>query len=277
MSANCYNYVGGKLTSYGTDIEPHYFPCGPVNSTVPAVQCCASGDSCLSGGICSYTHSLAGGSGYYAAACTDQSFQDGACRSICGDQLRPDVTYLADRGLWACCQTDENGGALDCADPTDETFKLDAPEDLPVFFTVPATGFAYTSESIATSTSISTPTAMTTTSLITSSTSTSATASSTSQPMASAGLSSGAGAGIGVGVAAAVIIAAVLAWLGFRRRRRLTAASDGQTHHENELPGHDEAKSVAETLPQPYSSYTPYQQSKVQELGGRKAPTELPG
>ncbi|KAI0523949.1 hypothetical protein F5B22DRAFT_592593 [Xylaria bambusicola] len=270
MSAHCYNYVGGKLTSYGDDIEPHYFPCGPVNSTNPAVQCCAWGDSCLSGGICSYTHSLAGGSGYYAAACTDETLQDEACRSICGGQLRPDVTYIPDRGLWACCRSDENGGNLDCADPTDETFRLDAPEDLPVFFKVPASGFAYTSESIATSTSTMPPTTASTPS----STPTSTMASSTPQPTISAGLSSGAAAGIGVGVAAAVIIVVVLAWLAFRRqKRRRGTTTYGEPQHRSEL-GHDEIKLAATT---PTQSQSEYRQSHVQELGGNQTFSELPG
>ncbi|KAJ3573710.1 hypothetical protein NPX13_g4606 [Xylaria arbuscula] len=270
MSSYCFNYVDGELTTYNLNSEPHYFPCGPVNETNPAVPCCAWGDSCLGGGICTYTHSLAGGSGYYAAACTDKTFQDDACKSLCGDQSRPDVTYLADRDLWACCGTDENDN-LDCADPTDETFKLDAPEDLPVLFKVPATGFNYTSESIAASTSFSSPT----TSLITTATSTSLTTTSTPQPTTSSGLSSGAAAGIGVGVAAIVIIAAILAWLAFRRRRQhLATTSQGEAQPLSELSGHGEKGSTTETLPH---SNNPKRRSQVPELTGHQIPSELPG
>ncbi|KAI1419097.1 hypothetical protein F5Y12DRAFT_721140 [Xylaria sp. FL1777] len=271
MSSHCFNYVGGQLTSYNLNSEPHYFPCGPVNNTNPAVQCCAWGDTCLSGGICSFTHSLGGGSGYYAAACTDKTFQDDACKDLCGDQLRPDVTYLADRSLWACCQSDANGN-LDCANPTNETFKLDAPEALPVLFNVPANGFNYTSQSSATSTP--TTSSSSTTHKTSSSTTTSST---TSHPTTSGGLSSGAAAGVGVGVAAAVIITAVAAWLAFRRRRRLAATSTGETERPTELDGSDETKSVAPVPKTSPKSYSPYRKSRAQELTGDQVPIELPG
>ncbi|KAI0968776.1 hypothetical protein F4678DRAFT_441373 [Xylaria arbuscula] len=267
MSSHCYSYI---------DLEARYFPyfpCGPVNNTNPAVPCCGGNDSCLSGGICSYDHSQVGGSGYYSAACTDEAFQDDSCKLRCTDQLRSDVQYLADRGLWACCGTDENTGSVDCANPTNETFKLDAPEDLLIVFKVPATGFNYTSESIPSSTSTSAPA----TSSITSptSTSTTTTTSPPPQPTISAGLSSSAAAGIGVGVAAAVIITAVLAWLAFRQRgRRRAATSQGENQPLDELASHDGKKLITETLPQ---SNSPNRQSQVAELTGHQSPRELYG
>ncbi|KAF2398165.1 hypothetical protein EJ06DRAFT_125718 [Trichodelitschia bisporula] len=58
-------------------------PCGAVNGTNPYVPCCASGDFCVSNGLCRYTYSQGGGSGYYAAGCTDGAYGPGTCPQLC--------------------------------------------------------------------------------------------------------------------------------------------------------------------------------------------------
>ena len=58
-------------------------PCGIPNSTHPYVTCCVHGDYCLADGICKYTHSQIGGSGYYLGDCTDSTFSDASCPKAC--------------------------------------------------------------------------------------------------------------------------------------------------------------------------------------------------
>lgn len=77
-------------------------PCGPINATNPYVPCCGIGDTCLTGNICQYTHSLVGGSGYYTAGCSnganDQGFlrqsEQQVCPNRCGKTSLP-CTYCS--------------------------------------------------------------------------------------------------------------------------------------------------------------------------------------
>ncbi|GAW16688.1 hypothetical protein ANO14919_061250 [Xylariales sp. No.14919] len=282
MAAHCFKYSSGAFLSYPPDSG--WSPCGPVNDTTPAVACCVNGDSCLSGSICSYTHSLRGGSGYYAAGCTDEDFSDPSCKSLCSEEDRPDVTYESASGLWACCGTDSNGDVT-CMDPTNETFNLDAPKDLAVVFQIPATGFAYTSAAISTaiSSSTSSPTGSYSTSSLTATSAVSP--STTPEAEEPARLSSGAAAGIGVGVAVGVLIAGILAWVAFRRFRR------GRTttlHPEVEHPqtgGHlyGSHADYKPELPESSISSTPPAQARnpvgengAQEMYAYRAAGELP-
>ena len=74
---SCWMWQQGESVANGA-----MFPCGVRNSTHPNVPCCWRGDTCMSDGLCTYPHSLPGGSGYYAAGCTNSGFGDG-CRSLC--------------------------------------------------------------------------------------------------------------------------------------------------------------------------------------------------
>ena len=47
------------------------------------VPCCADGDSCLTNGLCHYTQSEIGGSGFYAGGCTDGTFNAKTCPQLC--------------------------------------------------------------------------------------------------------------------------------------------------------------------------------------------------
>lgn len=80
--ASCYRMVG---TSSGTQIgtNPIDVPCpGPAGKDGHS-QCCVTGDTCLSNGICHFTHASTGGSGYYTSACTDRTLNSSACAQAC--------------------------------------------------------------------------------------------------------------------------------------------------------------------------------------------------
>lgn len=253
---SCFKWEDGTLFEFNS--SSNISPCGPVNATTTAVPCCAYGDACITGGLCFYTYSLTGGSGYYAAGCTDSSFTDTNCRDLCYDQPVPDVTYVSSRGLWACCANTSRG--LDCTNPTDETFNLAAPSDLTTYFQIPATGYAYTSAS-SRATAESAPTgasasgAGTTGSPASTTTSTASGATSPPAPTGSTSngsLSKGAAAGIGVGAAAAVALAAAATWFALRAwrksRRSKSTSADGQqvqqVQRESKVDGGNQHTSV---------------------------------
>lgn len=58
--------------------------CGVTNSTHPYVTCCVNGDYCLSNSICVNTRGKSGDY-YYAADCTDETLDDAACGTRCGE------------------------------------------------------------------------------------------------------------------------------------------------------------------------------------------------
>src|ERR1700761_1661139 len=78
----CYQKMNGDLLS-NDNWQSIISPCGPVNDTNKVVPCCYNGDYCMSDGICHYTHSLVGGSGYYVAGCTDPYFSDPVSQNRC--------------------------------------------------------------------------------------------------------------------------------------------------------------------------------------------------
>jgi hypothetical protein len=47
------------------------------------IPCCADNDSCLASGLCHYAQSEVGGSGFYAAGCTDNTFSSKSCPQLC--------------------------------------------------------------------------------------------------------------------------------------------------------------------------------------------------
>ncbi len=77
---SCWRKVGGgeqNITHYSS------IPCAPSGSGT--VSCCDTGDTCLSSGICKYTHAPSGPdqSGYYVGGCTDHSLQSPVCNNAC--------------------------------------------------------------------------------------------------------------------------------------------------------------------------------------------------
>ena len=78
MSETCYSVHSGQLNA--TDIDA---PCGLKNDTNPYTTCCAKGDWCMGSSICFY-NDTDGGTGYYAADCTDPTLEDPVCGTRCG-------------------------------------------------------------------------------------------------------------------------------------------------------------------------------------------------
>lgn len=242
----CYAVFSGA-----TKLLDHIYPCGPVNATTPHVPCCDAGTTCIPGGLCEYTHSQPLGSGFYAAGCTDPSWKAPSCRRLCrkfivsqiltlsslapshetnrsprlvyqcwyiddlwaDKRYRPDVVYSASNKTWACCGTSDAIGSPDCTWQSNETFNLAPPQELRAYFSIPPTGFPYTSVAIQT---VSSSAASTTSS------STSAVGGGDSS---SSSLSLGAAAGVGVGAGFAVLlfgVAGLATWHLWRKRRRAT-------------------------------------------------------
>ncbi|KAJ5194681.1 uncharacterized protein N7498_008119 [Penicillium cinerascens] len=187
----------------------------------------------MSNGICGNGN----GDGYYSADCTDPTLQDPACQNHCGGLVGSQITYNSTSGLWACCTY--NGGTPDCSEPSDELFAAPGPSSLKTVLHLPTTGSVTYSTPTATATSIG--------NAHTSSASSSASPSSpSSSPSSSIG--PGAAAGIGVGAGAGLIlIAAVVAFVIFKRRRPMktdTAMSADAGFHQSLEPHELDNKSM---------------------------------
>ncbi len=76
--ATCYSLVNTTVFSVVSGQQK----CGPGSLGIQF--CCNSDDTCLEDSICHYTHSLAGGSGYYVGGCTDSSFAE-PCSKSCSE------------------------------------------------------------------------------------------------------------------------------------------------------------------------------------------------
>ncbi|KAF2672101.1 hypothetical protein BT63DRAFT_411408 [Microthyrium microscopicum] len=186
-------------------------PCGSTNSTSPHVPCCASGDQCMSGGLCHYTYSINGGSGYYAAGCTDSTYSDSTCPDLCTNLVLRDVTWLAKPRHWACCGQDGITGHPKCNNATKQTFADPQPASLKAYYVA---GVGAPNGTDAPSSSVGAAPGG-----ATANANASANASASTN---STGLSGGAAAGIGAGVAVGVLalVCGVIACLLVRRRRR---------------------------------------------------------
>ena len=143
MNVSCYGYNNNAV--FHADGQGEY--CEEINSENPIAACCVKGDTCLANSICQYSHSLPGGSGYYAAGCSDPSF-GAPCVELCGTstdipivsfqarlltkrhhighEAYPDVVFNSTLSLWQCCGNDANG-IIQCQHPTDDTFNAPAP------------------------------------------------------------------------------------------------------------------------------------------------------
>lgn len=131
----------------------------------------------------------------------------------------PDVVQVSE-SLWACCGLTDDG--RDCENPSNETFGLAASSELSSYFSIPATGYSYTSVSVsssATSTSITTS-AASINSVATAAATASGAGASEGVESHKGGLSAGSIAGIVIGIDAAIIPGAVAWFLLCRRQRR---------------------------------------------------------
>ncbi|TID25718.1 hypothetical protein E2P81_ATG03508 [Venturia nashicola] len=98
------------------------------------VPCCASTDTCLAHGLCHYTHSKSGGSGYYVAGCTDPTYNAKNCPRLCTSRAFPDVVWNSTMRLWQCCGADGKAGNLNCENATDERFDAPGPKFIKTYW-----------------------------------------------------------------------------------------------------------------------------------------------
>ncbi|RAL08246.1 uncharacterized protein BO97DRAFT_376975 [Aspergillus homomorphus CBS 101889] len=191
-SSVCHGMHNGIIQNVKADL-----PCGVTNATHPHVTCCVNGDYCLSNSICVNTHQNSGDY-YYAADCTDETLADPVCGTRCGGRNNARITYTKE-GYWACCE--DASGTVDCSNPSEEKFPGPAPSQLATIQYLPFTASGTPTYAVASATS---------------------SPHSSTQPhtTSSTGIGAGAAAGIGVGSAAGVIaVAAVIAFMCFRRRK----------------------------------------------------------
>ncbi|KAJ9649144.1 hypothetical protein H2198_010945 [Neophaeococcomyces mojaviensis] len=137
MSFHCYYKY-----SFSTAPEEHpgHGPCGqPGDSS--NLQCCGIDDKCMSNGICTYSSSNPGGSGYYIGGCTDKTMQNPNCYTNCTSYENSDVVYDYTAGQWRCCGNDASGNR-NCSLPqgTILTSGAKAPLELEYIATIVATG-----------------------------------------------------------------------------------------------------------------------------------------
>lgn len=158
----------------------------------------------------------------------------------------PDVVQVSE-SLWACCGFTDDG--RDCERPSNETFGLAASSDLSSYFSIPATGYPYTSVSLSSSATTTSSTSLDTSIASTASVSTAAATASadgTSKDEDSHrdGLSKGSIAGIAIGIGAAVLLVAAACSLFLRRPRKGPKVQhqepDASTKPEGPSPKHPE-------------------------------------
>lgn len=232
----------------------NWVPCGQTNASTPNVPCCVSGDYCLTNGLCHYTRSLDGGSGYYAAGCTDKTYKDTtACPQLCDDRAKKDVVYNSSTNLWNCCGEDMATGNANCGDPTDESFDAPAENQLQTYYTAGST-LTSTKPSSASRTATKTP---------------------TTSAASSSGLSTGAAAGIGVacGIVGLALIGFLVFFLFRRRRRGLEGDSTPYKHPPVEMATDANVQPPSELASDVYGS-APEDEPKEQEP--ELPPQELP-
>lgn len=199
-----------------------------------------------------------------------------------------DVIYNTSLATWACC----GGGG--CANHTNETFDLAAPDELIAYFHIPSTGGPWPSgawpsggtwppTSNSTGITTSTSTSTTSTSTAASATSTTTTIISAVSHSTSQDISKGEAAGIGVGVAVAVVALAAVLWYMIlvreRRRRKSAVVEPGnqdskkkkgyQSNDDDTFVHHKSELSAA----MPANGRAP--QTRLEEMPADPAPQEL--
>ncbi|KAH6681411.1 hypothetical protein B0J14DRAFT_214892 [Halenospora varia] len=213
LTAAAGNYVCYRKIEGEVEQSSNVGPCGIVYANSGTLPCCNMGDYCLSNGLCKYPvtppNPPNGYSGYYAASCTDKSYNDSLCNPNCADLRRAGVVYNEILNKWLCCGTENGSNMVNCSIPTTEDFTAPSPSALIATFSV------LPNPSIVFSTS-GPPSSLTSTSMPTHTSSLATASAGTSQ-----GLSTGAKAGIGVGAALGGI--ALLALVGFICGRRRAA------------------------------------------------------
>lgn len=191
----------------------------------------------------------------------------------------PDVVQV-DESLWACCGLTDDG--RDCASPSNETFGMAASSELSSYFSIPATGYSYTSVSLSSSATTTSSTSLTTSTASTASVTTAAataTSVGTSDDSDSQSneLSKGSIAGIVIGIGAAVLLVAAACFLFLRKRRRGAKVQyqelDASTKPEASSPKHSEMEASNANM----GLYQSNHGQRQLELPGDREPGELAG
>lgn len=99
------------------------------------MSCCKNNDFCLSDGLCRYTESKLGGSGYYVSGCTDAQYADGTCPQLCNNLPVKDTVFVSQPPkLWKCCGAGPESEQPSCDEPTDENFDAKRPARLETYY-----------------------------------------------------------------------------------------------------------------------------------------------
>ncbi|QDS76755.1 hypothetical protein FKW77_001607 [Venturia effusa] len=114
-SPQCYVKINNAVVANNWKI------CGKQSDPTQNLQCCADGDFCLSNGLCQYSHSELGASGYYAGGCTSQDYRDSSCPQLCNSQGKKDVVFDSRQRVWSCCGGDASSPPR-CDAPTNDNF-----------------------------------------------------------------------------------------------------------------------------------------------------------
>ena len=203
----CFRIKNGLTTTH-----PNATLC-PSSSAGGPETCCTGDDICLPDGLCELAETPAnGGSGFYLAYCSDDSFGP-PCNKHCGKPPAPqgpppplwpaltralgadtagvpDVVFNSTTSLWACCSGSSDGDVNFplCSQPLNETFQAAAPVSLIAQAAAATSAIATSASSVAS------------TSAASSAATTSAPSSTPSSDADTGGLSTGSKVGIGVGV-----------------------------------------------------------------------------
>ena len=95
MAQICYRNISGTI--YDTSAVGSDNPCGQPSSPSSFVPCCVPGHTCMMDGLCRYTNTSTGRSGYYVASCTDSTYDSSVCPQQCSksaSQARNNPTLM---------------------------------------------------------------------------------------------------------------------------------------------------------------------------------------
>ncbi|KAF1961487.1 hypothetical protein CC80DRAFT_578074 [Byssothecium circinans] len=205
-SATCYNPDGSAMRN--KNAREIYIPCNTTAiSNGHHSACCATGDLCLTNGLCA-NDGADGGNNYWRDGCTDRTFSDEACPRYC---TGADI---------ACCSYANSTFTADDA-LVYTTAKFATPKitsNTSVFFSSPTS----------TSTSISDGTSLSTSASGSSADSSSPPQATGSDPIGDGGSKLKVGLAVGLTVAGIVLISMSIAALVWRRKNTTKRAELGE-------------------------------------------------
>ncbi|TVY16188.1 hypothetical protein LARI1_G006347 [Lachnellula arida] len=206
---------------YKTDNQKQSYPggpCGVISLGSGYKPCCAVNDTCLSDGVCQYTHAgptQGQTTGYYVGGCTDPSLQSSNCNSHCSSFNFTDIVYNKTTDRWHCCGSTD--GVIHCDEPEAELFDAPGPVHMgDGYYTVPS---AVSTAAVSTTYHKGSPAAATASTM----------ALTVSKSASSSdSLSTGAKAGIGIGAAVGgLAIIGLIVFFALRHRRNTQGSYNG--------------------------------------------------